>query len=342
MPVGNRSAWVWTAANALTEPFAQSVALTTNGGRTWREVAPRELRVARDSSVIGTVDFLSAHDAWIMHGTIEGFSHQTLMATQDRGRSWATVGPLPARGCQVQFITPEVGWCVFDSGAGGAAPVIVYRTVDGGRRWMLMSRSSSPTGPPATPGSLPLGCDKQITFLTLQRGWTSFVCAAGVSPLYETLDGGRTWLRRQVRPPPAAAAPASGYAANWLGSPLVQAQYGAAVLDSQTTAGSVTLIYTTHDGGRSWTPARLPGAPRDWTVDLLSPSVWKLFNETTILTSTNAGRSWQSTRSEINLARFTTIGFTSLAHGWAQMSSGDTYRTTDSGARWQRITIPTP
>lgn len=340
--IGARTAWARTQANVLREPFAQGVVRTTNGGRTWQEVIPRDLRVARGDEVISSADFLNARDAWITHSTIESFSAQTLTATRDGGRRWATVGRLPGRGCEVQFLSVSEGWCVFDSGAASQAQAIVYRSVDGGRRWTLMSRSSSPTGPPGTPGSLPLECDKQITFLTAEHGWASFACVVGVSPLYRTLDSGRTWLRSRVAPLPLAAAPAHGNSADWLGTPLVRGEHGAAVLFSYTKAGPVTVILTTTDGGNDWTLAQLPGGAQARTVDLLTPSVWKLFRGRTILTSTNAGRSWHRTHSDLGLGGFTTIDFTSPTTGWAQARLGVTYRTIDGGRRWQRVTTPVP
>jgi hypothetical protein len=74
--------------------------------------------------------------------------------------------------------------------------VTLYRTQNRGTHWRVVSR----TVPGANPaGSLPFGCDKDIHFVSQSVGWAMFGCAGGIAPLYETLDGGATWIRRSTR-----------------------------------------------------------------------------------------------------------------------------------------------
>lgn len=202
---------VWASTNPATttttaEPFPQ-VVRSSDGGRTWQVVTPPSLETAQRS--ISDADFLDATHAWVAYGRLSG-GPQTLAATSDGGQHWTTVGRLPSAYCRtLQFVDAADGWCVEVGAAMGEDQVDVYQTTDGGRTWPLISHSATATAPgtPGSAGSLPLGCDKTVTFLNTTEGWAGLFCAAGVSPLYETTDGGRTWVQRRVDSPRPPTAP---------------------------------------------------------------------------------------------------------------------------------------
>ena len=132
-----------------------------------------------------------------------------------------TLGRQPGgRGCELQFVSASLGWCTFIGAAAGSESVTLYRTDDGGRHWQLVSRTSVSAG--RRPGALPFGGDKDIEFTNVDIGWGAFEAPVGTAPLYETEDGGATWVPRQVSP-----APETGFGGNFAGQPVLEGRDGA-------------------------------------------------------------------------------------------------------------------
>lgn len=100
------------------------------------------------------------------------------------------VGRLPSSyGCELQFVTPLDGWCPEIGAAAGSEGPKLYRTVDAGQQWRLVSV----TGPAGNrPGSLPFGCDKALDLKSPTVGWAVFQCAGG-TPLL------RSWTSQIAR-----------------------------------------------------------------------------------------------------------------------------------------------
>ena len=161
---------------------------------------------------------LGAQHAWVTYGGIKNGAAQHIAATTDGGRRWTVVGrePLTKVGfstyvydCGLDFVTPSVGWCQAEPPYVGAEGVDLYRTTDGGRHWQRVSV----TGPDGNkPGSLPWGGDKDIQFTSQSTGWASFT-GPKAAPLYETTNGGKTWIKRRVAAPARRPdRPGSGFA----------------------------------------------------------------------------------------------------------------------------------
>lgn len=153
---------------------------------------------------------LDAAHAWVTYGGIAMGAAQTIAATLDGGRHWTAVGHEPltkvsfsplAYGCALDFVTPRDGWCETTPAFVGSEAVYIYRTTDGGRKWQLVSKTPGP--PPDPAGSLPWSGDKDTRFVTARTGWTVFAEAGAVTaPLYETVNGGKSWVKRQVAKAP--------------------------------------------------------------------------------------------------------------------------------------------
>ena len=159
---------------------------TSDGGQTWTpHGSTKNLRgIAFASPTIG----------WgVRPANLDG----NLVATADGGRSWHVAvqpcdrsvrfdGPMGWQRAPVDFVSdvwfssPQQGWvlCAGD-GAGGSAPVAVFRTTDGGSTWTERRALWD-----VEPGGL--------QFLSARIGWR-WAFEDGVTE--RTIDGGRTWHR---------------------------------------------------------------------------------------------------------------------------------------------------
>ncbi|MDE3131234.1 MAG: hypothetical protein KGL16_08760 [Acidobacteriota bacterium] len=347
--VGADSVWAWTedGTGPVTGGGAQGVELSADGGRRWSDATPPGLGVQGGRRWISGLFALNGAVAWLSYGGLADSSAQTILRTIDAGRRWTPIGRMPhGRWCTLQFISPQVGWCAFVGAAAGSATVTLYRTNDGGRRWRVVSRT--PIGVNHRPGALPYGGDKEIEFSTAVSGWAVFEAPVGTAPLYETVDGGRTWVARQVSP-----APETRFGGSFVGRPVLDGRYGAVAYSAGLAAGSRTLVYASSDGGRRWHPVIPPGAAEPWFVDTITARRWRLLYGSRILATDNAGRTW---RTIVTNKRFATLAyaynapapavrFTTSAIGWVVQQDPTTnvstlWRTVDGGRRWAQVSVP--
>jgi photosystem II stability/assembly factor-like uncharacterized protein len=216
-------------------------------------------------------------------------------------------------------------------------PVIIYRSADGGRHWQLESRSPTLQAP-GTAGSLPNACDKLVSFSTPSVGWAASVCAGGTSPLYETTDAGRTWARCRVGPLPAGYHLSSGLPAVWATAVVSAGRLGAVGMSVEGPGQS--LVYRSTNGGSSWRAVAPPGPPHPWNVVVVNPSTWKLTYKGTVLTTTDAGRTWQPGKSNLALPA-QSLQYVTAEDGWyVPVVASELERTEDGGASWHQVTLP--
>jgi photosystem II stability/assembly factor-like uncharacterized protein len=343
-PAGADTAWAWTQDLS---GAPQGLARTVNGGRTWASVTPPGLTRQLSGKVITGFFALGAQHAWVTYGGIKNGAAQHIAATTDGGRRWTVVGrePLTTVGfstyvydCGLDFVTPSVGWCQAEPPYVGSEGVDLYRTTDGGRHW----RRVSVTGPNANkPGSLPWGGDKDIQFTSRSTGWASFT-GPKAAPLYETTNGGRTWIKRGVAAPPGGPIDSgSGFA----GLPLVAGRRGAV---GYTIDGSPlkAVVYVSTDRGLAWRPVTPPGAPQGWVVDAISGTSWRLVAGDHILATDNAGRTWRTITSNVTFRVYyayddptpPVVDFVTSQTGW--IAGTALWRTTDGGHTWRRLAVP--
>lgn len=343
-PAGADAAWAWT--QDLSGP-PQGLARTVNGGRTWASVTPPGLARQTGGKVITGFFALGARHAWVTYGGIKNGAAQHIAATTDGGRRWTVVGrePLTKVGfstyvydCGLDFVTPSVGWCQAEPPYVGSEGVDLYRTTDGGRHWQRVSV----TGPDGNkPGSLPWGGDKDIQFTSQSTGWASFT-GPKAAPLYETTNGGKTWIKRRVAAPPGGPIDSgSGFA----GVPLVSRSRGAV---GYTIDGSPlrSVVYVSTDRGAAWRPVTPPGPPEGWVVDAISGTSWRLVDGDHILATDNAGRTWRTITSNVTFRIYyayddptpPVVDFVTSQTGWIAGTS--LWRTTSGGRTWHRLAVP--
>ena len=107
------------------------------------------------------------------------------------------------------------------------------------------------------------------------------------------------------------------------------------------------IIYVSNDDGRTFAPVSVPVRGRQVLQDLLTASSWKVFWGHTIDETTNAGQTWHSVVSNVDITSLyspqsglpTAVDFLNAKVGW--LTSSTLWRTVDGGATWTRLRIPT-
>jgi photosystem II stability/assembly factor-like uncharacterized protein len=310
---------------------------TTNGGATWYNVLP--------DVVPGGAFFLNSTTGWVLT------SSGALYRTTNGGAQW-TQFDFPLCGenlqCTLQFLNSADGFLLSGSPIGMFKyPVSLYQTSDGGASWTLKFAHS----PGEEAGGLPLGGYKYgVTFRDLQNGWINGgdYPAEAYFYLFRTSDGGLTWS--QVQP----ALPA-GYQSAFItvGAPkFFGASQAIVPVWLQTGAGRDLFLYTSTDGGNTWTPSA--GFARNVdAVDIISMSSAISWGNTgNFFSTSNAGASWTPLTPNLDFGDgFRALDFVSPATGWLIQSpvNGSTplYRTLDGGSTWailsgSPILLPTP
>jgi hypothetical protein len=359
--IGASVVWTWTHGEDTNSP--QGIELTVNGGKTWADVTPRGLRTQTGDRFITGFYALDASHAWVTYGGVAESDRQTIAETSDGGRRWSAVShepPSPWNGavapCSLDFVTPKDGWCE-------ATPVVIYsyeavylyRTTDGGKRWKLAFRT--PLSGPTPAGSLPLAGDKNIQFASRTTGWAVMDSyGKPTAPLYETLNGGRTWIKRAVADAPGQTDSGAAFA----GQPLVRGGKGAVgyTMTGLTSSGSASgpadggsglksVVYVTTDNGAAWHSVTPPGTRAGWVVDAITPVSWRLVQGDHILATDNAGRSWRTITSNVSFDIYYSyddptapvVNFASSRVGWI-VTSTSLWRTVNGGSIWRKVRVP--
>jgi photosystem II stability/assembly factor-like uncharacterized protein len=154
------------------------VALTSDGGATWKEVkiggSPPEVGLRRGY-------FVDARNGWATGGDIDDDVIGLVMRTTDGGATWSAITPNAKQvPNDVFFLDANRGWLVgaTEDEAGEPGPSEVLTTADGGATWQVQAK---------VPTSL-----RSIRFVDAQNGWA--VGSAG--KVYRTADGGATWTEQ--------------------------------------------------------------------------------------------------------------------------------------------------
>lgn len=329
-PTSASAWWVIVGDNLKPKSF---LVRTVDGGRHWRDV---KLPVAQISSV---GYFLNADVAWVKADELRAPDAEPIYRTLDGGRSWKRLGALPTY-CRLQFLDRLHGWCSEIGGAMGSASVRIFRTSDGGATWTLVSYTSFPPNP-SSADSLPFGGEKTINFTSPSVGWAPFYNAGGLTNIYGSEDGGSRWHELGQVPLPAGASQPVG---SGLSPPVVQGSNVATVLTIGGPPGG-TAICTSTDGGRSWRSQLIPGAPKNWNVDLIDPTHWRVTDGSVFMVTDDAGAHWRTSTPAVTLkdelGNALTLKFLSPLAGWAVPGpdGGPFWRTADGGATWRPVTI---
>jgi photosystem II stability/assembly factor-like uncharacterized protein len=246
--------------------------------------------------------------------------------------------------CQLDFVDQRHGWCAVIGAALGSSTVRLYRTSDGGSTWTLVSRTGL-YEKDSTPAALPYGCDKTLAFSSLTVGWAASICAGGLSPLYESADGGAHWQKLEPVPLPKRAPTSQAAEVSLPAASGSQLALSIGFSGTPKSPRGATAIATSANGGQSWRARLVPGVPHHWKVDLIDTRHWRLNDGTTLLATDDAGRHWRRWKAPVRMTD--TIGsplaldFLSSSVGFAipEVNAGPVWRTQDGGRTWKPVTI---
>jgi photosystem II stability/assembly factor-like uncharacterized protein len=350
--VGGQTSWVFTLNVVAQSNGGQGIEWTNDGGRTWRDATPNGYNRFEGDRSIASLFALTPTRAWIVVAPVEPkrSTSETVLTTENAGRSWSRLGSLPLLDCSLEFLSARFGVCTSAPGASDAAPLKLAVTSDGGRTWTTTfdNVAGFANGPPgAGDNGLPYECDKTFTLTAPSTVWAEGWCNATNAFLYRSTDSGRHWtLVSTVQPSPIVEG-----GAEFTGPVVLSGRNGAVAFEE----GHFSLVYVSHNGGTSFTPVYPPGPKRPWTIDIVSAKVWRLTFRNHILGTDDGGRSWFNLPSNAfaspaiqRAQRWGTgapdsMAFTSSSFGWMTWFDGngeDLMVTRNNGQTWKRVAVP--
>ncbi len=311
---------------------------TSDGGKTWRDVLPRDEQSSSYGTSLLADDFLDASTAWFALTVNRGSAIITsIYRTTDGGQSWqeaaitlkAANSGFVAR--RITFSDASHGWLLLTDTQeqSGSENAYIYGTADGGQQWTQLSTTGTSTG------SIPLSGDKvALSFLNAQTGWLAvgdYSSLTSMAGLYRTLDGGHTWTKQSV-PIPAGLATAT---AMTMAPTFFDASHGILPVQYYNGASSQgTIVYRTNNGGASWQVISLLHFLFSAFDFLDTNHGWITDSTGTILSITiDGGQHWTQHTGFKNLL---SISFPSTRLGWGEDSNTCSLllQTSDGGQSW--------
>jgi photosystem II stability/assembly factor-like uncharacterized protein len=325
--------------------------VTADGGQSWRDVSPPEARAAEPAGRAAVAYFQDAQTAWATYfgRDIAPDSAALVWRTTDGGTTWQPSAPLDLSDVEffatsdLHFVDGDHGWLLTHVGAGmNHDYVVLFATGDGGQTF---TRVVDPFE--VRDNTLQMSCLKTgLGFLNPQTGWVTGDCQA-VAPgvfLQRTDDGGHTWAAVSL-PAPEALPDAFERQDGGCGT------YHLATFAPQTVKVAVTclvytdtltlyhFLYSSTDGGATWTSASLPArecawldANTGWTIDPADPNDPAALRR--LYQTTDGGATWQY----LNTVTWTAqLNFVSPEQGWAVAQAGPTLalvHTSSGGRSW--------
>lgn len=228
----------------------------------------------------------------------------------------------------ISVVDANTAWISTYDGSGGTANKRDFsRTIDGGVTW--------------TPGVVPAPVSNNwsmISAVDAQNAWAAFYNAnGGGGGIWHTADGGATWAQQGVGVIFTSTATSFPNVVHFW-----NANEGMVMGDP--TAANAFEIYTTTDGGTTWTAATAPAALANefGIVDHASffgNSAWFTTDAGRVFHSTDKGLTWSVSTTGMNVGDQFDICFYSEANGiirfYDASGSNVLFQTTnDSGATW--------
>jgi photosystem II stability/assembly factor-like uncharacterized protein len=252
---------------------------------------------------------------------------------------------------QIYFLNPEEGWVLSQEPTFSVADL--FHTTDSGAHWTLSARFDIKTQfnlDVATGLTYPLPSGKggvpsvdhqlhgQLVFQSSSAGWLipdhNFYPSTSLS-VFRTLDGGASWKLQTVQ------APQGVDSSNLAVASVNFFSDRQGVLEVIRNLSGQGYVYTTSDGGTSWShpnliPTDLPGL-----TDFIDAQQWVAWSSAGRLTRTSDGGQHWSVLAPLPASGFQRgqFDFVDLSHGWAY-TGYYLFGTVDGGAHWVKLSLP--
>jgi photosystem II stability/assembly factor-like uncharacterized protein len=304
----------------------------TGDGHSWHDVTPPHLLLE-----IEDIAFSTPRAGWVLANDCAA-AKAFFYRTKDGGRTWRQARA-PATNCaagsrlDVSFADARHGWIllVIENGS----RVGLFRTHDGGKSWTDVGKEAPLRG--------------SILFATPRIGWLARSDLARPGELYATRDGGRSWHKRRLRPPPG-----------WRGArafpdrPTFFGARGVLPVDLVRGARAAVAFYTTANYGRTWQirtvrrlDFRILASPASQIVryvqtSIATPSSWWIAGgrkHGVVAETTDRGHSWHVSSAPIVGSEISSGG---ARRAWLTTSRGRgaLYATSDGGRSWRQLELP--
>jgi photosystem II stability/assembly factor-like uncharacterized protein len=250
--------------------------------------------------------------------------------TSDGGRTWQS-SVVNARALQSNpvFVDGQHGWFFATDHFPGPDPgssdigqnIALYRTSDGGKSWQRIGSSNAKSQLPVTSDDgygtqPPFTANVQMSFLNAATGWLiGSTYAPADSWLYVTHDAGSTWQRVALSLPGQAQVSWSPQFFDERNGVFPAAVSGPAPAYTQQTA-----IYTTRDGGQTWSQTALVPFDVTYGTWLNTNVAWvnaSNVQDKTFYTTSDGWKHWTKHQMKTAFKQTYDFTFTSPQVGWA-------------------------
>jgi photosystem II stability/assembly factor-like uncharacterized protein len=310
--------------------FTQTVSVSTDNGITWK------------NATLDTLDFYQ-NISVVSRDTIFIAGYNTIFRSDDRGITWKKFKPdtTISSAC---FANSKIGYA-------NALGNNILKTTDGGATWT----KAYTTGTSSNSSNRVIRCYDANTVISVRD----------LNNIFKTTDGGATWTQLHASPAIyqvnditfvdrntyiTVGASNTIYrttdgGANWspITTPdLYDVYRTVAFIDSNTgfTGGNMGRILKTTDGGATWVPY---SPTYDNVTDFAMPAkdVAYFTTPTTLFKSTDKGLHWAGVTTGFGANDLQHCYFTNSDTGFVTVGHRvKAYRTTNGGAAWQPVTMP--
>ena len=265
-----------------TDNLSDQILFTNDGGNTWVNVSPPEVP-SPGTTLEADAAFIDPQHAWVV---FTGSSN--IWSTQDAGVTWTPAPALPSGVIGALFfaLDSQNGW-VLRSIEAGMSQVweALFHTSSGGEMW---TKLFDPNEESSFANFSKTGWD----FVDARNGWMTHD-SHGVSAsvfFQKTEDGGQTWQNIELPPPPDQP-DLFDRALCYTHSPnLESSNSGMVALYCKTVDPELefSYLYTTSDGGNTWSVLSYPGGDLYYLPDntIIATGI-------TITKSVDGGERWE-------------------------------------------------